>query len=386
MKIARIETLAVNVSGINNWSFVRVTVNSGLQGVGEMTLNAWEPLQQTFLDMLTPQLIGMPAAEALSRLTVYPHMQGGQAANSVMSAVEQALCDILARAAGQPLHAWLGTAQRKHVRVYANIDRRTRDRTPAGFAASAKQSVADGYTAVKITPFEGVLPGNVGTPEGRRFMHTGLERIYATREAIGPGVDLLMDCHWRFDEAGARDLIRETEAAHLFWIECIVSENPEHRAALGRLRALAETRGLRLAGAERQMGLPAFNHFINDHLLDVVMPDVKYAGGCRELVKIAAAGARRNLAFSPHNPSSPVCSLASMHVCAVAENVLILEHQIAENDAYRDVINEPLLELNNGGWTVPDTPGLGVTLNDAAIRARPFKPTAREARMDVSLG
>src|SRR5262245_54937756 len=108
MKIAKSEALAVNVAPIHNWSFVRVTTAAALQGIGEMTLNAWEPMQHAFIGMLTPTLIGQDAAAAIERMKVYPHVQGGQAAGSVYSALEQALCDILARAAGKPLNEWLG--------------------------------------------------------------------------------------------------------------------------------------------------------------------------------------------------------------------------------------------------------------------------------------
>jgi galactonate dehydratase len=190
-------------------------------------------------------------------MNVYPHCQGGQAANSVFSALEQALCDVLARAAGKSLCDWLGRPKRKKVRVYANIDRKTRDRSAASFAASCRTEIENGYTAVKITPFDGVMPKR-GAAENRKFVDAGLERVYAVREAIGPGPDVLVDCHWRFNEATGRELLKELEAARLFWVECIVSENPEHRGALGTLRAAAEKHGIRLAGAERQMGLSGF--------------------------------------------------------------------------------------------------------------------------------
>ncbi|GGE36632.1 dehydratase [Agaricicola taiwanensis] len=385
MKISGIETLALNVAPINNWSFIRITTDEGLQGIGEMTLNAWEPMQRAFVDMLTPTLLGRTVETAIDRLKVYPHCQGGQAASSVFSATEQALCDILARSAGKPLYEWLGQPQRRKVRVYANIDRRTRDRSPASFAANSKTEVNNGYQAVKITPFDGVMPGR-SAAENKTFIEAGLERVYAVREAIGPEVDLLVDCHWRFNEAGAHELLRELETARLFWVECIVSENPEHRGALRRLRKSAQKHGIRLAGAERQLGLSGFTPFIEDDLLDVVMPDVKYAGGCRELVRIAEKAARHQVAFSPHNPCSPVCSLASMHVCAVTEDALILEHQIPENEVYAHVVNEPLPRLVDGCWELPDRPGLGVTLNDAVIEARPFVPMTLDGRMDLSLG
>jgi galactonate dehydratase len=385
MKISRIETLAVNVAPINNWSFLRVTTDNGLQGVGEMTLNAWEPMQRAFIDMLTPTLIGQSAAIAIDKLKVYPHLQGGQAASSVFSALEQALCDVLARAAGKSLCEWLGRPKRKKIRIYANIDRRTRDRSSANFAATAKAEVDKGYTAVKITPFDGVMPGRAAA-ENRKFIDLGLERVYAVREAIGPKIDLLVDCHWRFNETAAGELLQELDAARLFWLECIISENPEYRSTLKRLRGIAQKYGIRLAGAERQLGVSGFTPFIEEGLLDVVMPDVKYAGGCRELVKIAEKGARQKVSFSPHNPCSPICSLASMHVCAVTDDALILEHQIAENEVYAQIINEPLPRLVDGCWELPDGLGLGVTLNDELINARPFVPMALDGRMDLSLG
>jgi galactonate dehydratase len=73
----------------------------------------------------------------------------------------------------------------------------------------------------------------------------GLDRVFAVRDAIGAGSDLLVDCHWRFDEARAMALIGDTAAASPYWIECPVSEQPSHFATIARLRNFARDHGIR---------------------------------------------------------------------------------------------------------------------------------------------
>ena len=116
------------------------------------------------------------------------------------------------------------------------------------------------------------------------------------------------------------------------------------------------------------------------------MPDIKYAGGYAEMLKIAAACERHGVHFSPHNPSGPVCNLASMHLCAVAPAFLILEHQLAESPLYFDVVGGFRPKLVDGCFEIPDTPGIGVELVDAVLRAQPFRPLAANANLDARLG
>lgn len=386
MKIANIEALLVNASGKSNWSFIRITTDDGVTGLGEASLQGWETVQLAYLEKLKEDLLGKTPAEALPLLRVHPHSPGGLVANSIVSALEQAVTDIRAKCAGVPIHALLGYAQRKTVRIYANINRRTHDRTPAGFAKSAKSAVADGYTAVKIAPFDDVYWEEFGDREVKKRVGLGIARVFATREAIGPGIDLMIDCHWRFDEASATQLIRDLEPAKLFWMECLISENPENHAALSRLRKYANEWGTQLAGAERQVGVSGFRPIIENRLMNVIMPDVKYAGGYGEMLQIAELTTQHGIAFSPHNPSGPVCTLASLHLCALAGNFLILEHQIAESPVYLDIMKGEHPKLVDGCYAVPDTPGLGMELNDDAIRAHPYKPLPASALRDPRLG
>jgi len=391
MKIAQLEPLILNVSEKTNWFFIRITAENGMAGLGEATLNGWEMAQMTVTETLAASLQGKSVDDVTPLLRVYPHSPGGLVAGSITSAAEQAVTDLRARLAGVPVHRLLGgkdaqKTARKSVRVYANINRGARDRTPDGIARSARNAVDAGYGAVKIAPFDGVYPDHPDAAENRRLTQLGIERIYAIREAVGPDIDIMVDCHWRFDEAGTRQLMRELKAAKLYWLECPVTENPDGFAAIKRIHDETTRQHLKLAGAERQVAVAGFKPFVADGLLDVVMPDIKYAGGYAEMLNIAALCETHKVGFSPHNPSGPVCNMASIQVCAIAPAFLILEYQLAESPLYFEVAGGYQPKLVNGCFEVPDAPGIGITLDDSVLQAHPWRALAANANLDPRLG
>ena len=386
MKFARIEPLVLNVSAKTNWFFMRVTADNGLTGIGEASLNGWESAQQAYAVDLGARLLGKTVEDTAAELRVFAHSPGGLIASSIVSALEQAVTDLRARHAGVPVHVLLGKAVRKSVPVYANINRGARDRSPAGIAQSAREAVAAGFGAVKIAPFDGVYFGDADAASLASKTKLGIERVYAIREAVGPDIKVMVDCHWRFDEASTLDIMRELKDARLYWLECPISENPDCYATLGRLHKETNGCGMKLAGAERQISTTGFSPFIAEHLLDVVMPDVKYAGGYAEMLRIAALCERHGTGFAPHNPTGPVCNLASMQLCMVAPGFLILEHQLAESPLYFDVVGGYRPRLVNGCFEVPDVPGIGANLDDAVLAANPYRPLAPNANLDPRLG
>src|SRR5262245_40763240 len=99
-KLAKIEPLIINVSSRTNWFFLRVTTDDGASGVGEASLNGYEPLQLAYVEMLGRELVGQPIAALGRQLRVYPHAPGGLVAASVRSALEQALTDVSAKRQG----------------------------------------------------------------------------------------------------------------------------------------------------------------------------------------------------------------------------------------------------------------------------------------------
>lgn len=386
MKLAKLEPLIINVSSKTNWFFVRLTTDAGFTGVGEASLNGWEPLQLAYAQMLAADLIGTPIEDLAARVAVHAHSPGGLVAASIRSAIEQASVDLRAQQAGVPAYRLFGAPLRDRVRVYANINRRTRDRTPQGFGTSAKNAAEIGFTAIKIAPFDAVVWEDFGNAQQRQCLAAGIDRVFAARESIGPDVDLMVDCHWRFDEPTAAGVLRELAAAKIYWLECPISEQPDHWPALARLRALANEYGIRLAGAETQIGVAAFQRLGHPKLFDVVMPDIKYCGGFGALARIACATAAHGVTLAPHNPTGPVCNIASIHACATAANFLILEYQLAESALYTDVVGGIEPALLDGCFVVPQAPGIGVKLDDDVIRAHPYRPLPANANLDPRLG
>ena len=103
MPIAAIDFRVLHVSAKTNWSFVRVRTDDGLVGVGEASLNGYEPLLAACVDMLRPRLVGAAPDDALPQVATYAHAPGGLVANAVRSALRQAFVDVRAKASCLPL-------------------------------------------------------------------------------------------------------------------------------------------------------------------------------------------------------------------------------------------------------------------------------------------
>ena len=385
-RIAAIETVVVNISPKTNWTFIAVRTDSGVTGWGECSLNRWEPLLTAYAAIIEPELIGRNVAAAGEVIRYLPHSPGGLVAHAVRSAVEQAITDISAQLAGQAIDQLVGPARRRTVAAYANINRGVSSRSPEDFAAAARGAIDAGYGTVKLAPFDGVIAEDADSSPIDERVHEGLDRVYAVRDAIGPDATLLVDCHWRFDEARATTLIGDIARASPYWIECPVSEHPSQFAAIARLRERASAEGIKLAGGEMITGPDQAVAMCASSLYDVLMPDVKYAGGYRGMLAIANVCDANGVAFSPHNPTGPIAHLASIHVCAAAPNVLWLEHQWAESPLFDTLIGGCAAPLLSGGFVVPSTPGLGAAVDLIVAHAHPYVVLPRNVNLDERLG
>ncbi|MFN6954295.1 MAG: mandelate racemase/muconate lactonizing enzyme family protein [Acetobacteraceae bacterium] len=374
MRIAAAEFLGVQVTPRTNWCFLLLRADSGETGVGECTLSGQEALLADEVARRAPALLGQEVLARTRPTRLLPNAPSGLVAHTVVSAIEQALWDLAGQRLGVPIHALGGGALRERITLYANINRGVSPRTPEGFAAAARRAVADGFTAVKLAPFDPFVWEDAAEPAQRAAYAEGLARIAAVRDAIGPDVALMVDCHWRFSAGGAATLIRDTAPHALFWLECPVAE--ANRAEQRRLRGLANDRGMRLAGAETLAGLAAYRPVIEAGCYDVLMPDVKHAGGHEEIRRIAALAQTAGIEIAPHNPTGPICHAHSLHLCATIPNLLTLEVQYGETPRFFDLVSGAGLAFENGRAAVPQAPGLGVALCEEAARETPWRPAA----------
>jgi galactonate dehydratase len=235
--------------------------------------------------------------------------------------------------------------------------------------------VARGWRAFKVAPFDGLTPDVCDTADGRRKIDAGVARVAAVREAIGRGHDLYVDCHWRFSPPAARRAIDALALLGVTWFECPLPERPDAVAALRSLRAHANGMGMRLAGLEELTAPADFARWLRAGAYDVVMPDVKYAGGIGALLEIGALAAAHGVACAPHNPTGPVCHAASLAACAAMDGFLVLEHQADETPLSFALAGPGLPRPCGGTSALPAGAGLGIELDPAA--ADPGRAPAR---------
>jgi galactonate dehydratase len=364
------EALSARVSDKTVWTFVRLDAQDGRSGWGEATLQGSAAAVHAHVLRMAPALVGQTLSSPADVMAIVGTCGRDAAEAAAISALDQALWDLLAQERGVPLATMLGDPRRTAIGLYANVNRGTLDRRPVGFAARALEAVKSGFDAVKIAPFDGVTTDAADKSANFRALGAGLERIAAVRAAIGPRIRLLVDCHWRLTEAIAGAVLRDIEPLHLHWLECPLREEADNFAALRRLRSRANSAGVRLAGCEMMIGRAGFQPFLDAGIYDVIMPDVKYAGGMRELLRIADTAARHDVACSPHNPSGPIAHAHSLHLSAHLPLFPFLEFQYGESPLFFDFVAGSLPDPRTGTSELPRGAGLGLGLGGAILRER----------------
>lgn len=361
MQIIDIEPVVIHVNHRGDWIFLLVHTDSGISGLGEASHSSNDALLLDLLARIKPKLIGQSATNSHALWQQLAGLNMGRIGHTLLSGIEMALWDAFGQQVGQPIHALLGGALRKRLRLYANINRHVRDRSPAGFAQAATEAVAEGFTAIKLAPFDELRPTDHIRTGPKATWRVGVERVRAVRKAIGDEIELAVDCHSRMEQSEAILVGHELADCNLFWYE-----EPVHHSLPNELAAVTQAVPQATASAESIFGIEAFRPFFERHVVDVLMPDVKHAGGLQETKNIAEAARASGLLVAPHNPSGPVASVASGQVCATLRNFYILEYAWGEVD-WRTQLLEPAERVEDGYLVVSDEPGLGHRLNPALV-------------------
>lgn len=356
MQITGIQLDAVHVNHRGDWVFVHVLTDSGLTGLGELRAGRNYAAQVQAVRDLGTTLIGQDPRRIEAIVAQYTQKPRDRAQLYALSAIEQALWDLLGKSLDAPVHALLGGACRDHIRLYANINRATVERTPAGFAANAAAAVAEGFDAVKLAPFDG-LPVVDSAAEAAH----GIACMEAVRQAIGPDIDLLVDCHSRFTVNGALEVAEALRPLDLFWFEQPTSEN-----SLENCLAVKDQCGLTIAGGEQRGLRPDWIEVATHANMHIPMPDVTVVGGIAELKKIGDMLHAWGLPTAPHGPFGPVVIAAGVHAMAALPSFLILEYGWGEIP-WRAKLTLPGEQVVNGRIPLSDRPGLGIELNQDVV-------------------
>lgn len=374
MQITDIEPVVIHVNQRGDWLFLLVHTDAGLTGLGEASHSSNDALLLDLLARIKPQLIGQSALNIHLLWQKLARLEAGRVGQTLLSGIEMALWDIFGQAVGQPIHALLGGALRKRIRLYANINRHVQGRSPEGFAEAARQAVAEGFTAIKLAPFDELAARDQIRTGPKAAWRAGVERVRAVRRAIGDAIELAVDCHSRMEQSEAIMVGQALADCNLFWYE-----EPVHHSLPDALAAVTRAVPMPTASAESLFGMAEFRPFFERHVVDVIMPDVKHAGGLLESKNIAEAARINQLLVAPHNPSGPVASVASGHLCATLRNFYILEYAWGEVD-WRAQLLEPAEAIIDGHLLISDAPGLGHHLNpDLVNRHRRQQASAADS-------
>ena len=375
LRVTTLELLPMRATPRTVWLFVRLGTDAGLTGLGEASdaFGFANTSQKNAAQMESELRAFFRLIEGKSPLEIAAYRRDGERMATgrglipatAYSAIEQALWDLAGKALEVPTYSLFGGKLRDRLPVYANVNRATRPRTPEGFAASARAAVKEGFRAIKAAPFDGFPPSGSPPAAIEAAIDSGIASMVAMREAIGPDIELMVDCHSFFDVPMAERVARRLEPQKLAWYEEPVA--PE------RVQETLEIRkriSQPMAGGEILFGIAGFAPLCRTRAVHVIMPDVKHCGGLLELVRIAAMAEADGVEVAPHNPSGPVSTAATIQVCAVLKNFRLIELQWGEVDWRHDVL-QPNELFVKGTIAVPDRPGFGVELNDRVVRAHP---------------
>ncbi len=367
LKITGMNVVVVKVNVRGNWVLLRLQTDQGLTGLGEASqgVSADAAMRAALAQCFEFARGQSPFDIESFRRRAWSFAQsGGRRTATAFSATEQAMWDLAGKALGVPVYDLLGGKLREDLEVYANVNRATNeDRTPEGFARSARRAVEAGFRAVKAAPFDGFPKLASPEPEIKKAAGLGIACLEAMRTAVGPDVKILVDCHSLFSRELAIEVAHRLEAVNLFWYE-----EPVAPARTEDTLSISQSIRQPISGGEALFGAPGFSPLIRSGAFAFIMPDVKHCGGILEGRKIAALAELNNVAVAPHNPSGPVATAASVQLCAGMPNFAILEHAWGEASWSKDLVVPPE-EFRNGRIRVPAAPGLGIELNEKTVAA-----------------
>jgi galactonate dehydratase len=236
--------------------------------------------------------------------------------------------------------------------------------TPDDYAKAARHAVGTmGYRALKWDPFE-----DASLEMDRALFNRSVEVVAAVREAVGPDIELMLDCHGRFNVPTAIAMCRAMAPYELTWIEEPVP--PESISALADVRAHSP---LPIAAGERGFEPKWFLEAIEKRACDILQPDVSHLGGMAETKRVAHLAHWHALPVAPHNPVGPVMNAMTLHASVALPNFTVFETVSIDVPWRKELVRETLV-FERGELLAPTAPGLGVELNEAACARYPYQP------------
>lgn len=339
---------------VNLHTLVEVVTDEGVSGLGSVFTSA--RLVQGSLDLLRPLLIGASAIDpAATSETLHQHTfwQGrGGAVTHAISGIDIALWDILGKVTRQPVSRLLGGRRRERIKPYGSMlmeePARMRDKLAAGLDR--------GFKAFKIG----------WGPFGRVDARTDEAIVAAARDAVGPGVELMVDAggsdaFWPHGFKWAINAARMLKNYDVTWFEEAL--RPDDLEGYVRL---TEHSPVPIAACEVLTRRQSFIEWIERRAVDYIQPDVTKVGGLTEEHRIGQYADDHSVLLVPHGWNTAVGLAADLQLVCAQNNARWVEY-ITPAPYVEDLVAEPLRLDADGMLTIPDRPGLGFQWNEDNI-------------------
>ena len=380
MRISDVETIVVGTPpphyGGSYWILVRATTDHGVTGLGEVYAPPFRPraVVEMVTDVAERCLVGADPFD-IERFWRVGYSRGytqrpDTALTAILSGLETACWDIIGKELGQPLYRLLGGKVREAVRSYTYIypapgaDESVYTDPVLG-AERAAEYVRRGFTAIKFDPlvtYSALDPRQLtaGTLSAARAY------VAAVRGAVGSSADLLIGTHGQMTPSSAVRLARAIEEFDPLWLEePTPPEMPEQMAAVARATSIPIATGERLATKYE------FARVLECRAAAILQMAVGRVGGVLEAKKVAHAAEAYYVDIAPHLYAGPVEAAANIHLGVSTPNFLIQESIEQMGGFAAEILKMPLV-WQDGFLLPPESPGLGVELDDDVIARHPY--------------
>jgi len=279
--------------------------------------------------------------------------------------VEMALWDLAGKAFGLPIHHLMGGKMRDKVPVYLHaanpeIARRVMDETKTKVIKVGLDYSDDGWSIKK--GYEPTRPYDLHMTNNQ--VDDVVNFFAGFRKGLGKDAEIALECHAHYDTETGIQICNQIEPYRPLWVEePVPSDNVE-----SMLRIRNNTR-VPIAAGENIYTRYGYRPFLAKQALSIIQPDFTKTGGLFEGMKIANMAETYNIPVAPHGVCSPLGTLAITHVCGVIPNLLVQEFTQYQDKAWTELCDPVKLDAE-GFLPVPDAPGIGIGLNEAAVKER----------------
>ncbi len=349
MKIDRLESLYLGSNYL-----VKVYTDTGLTGLGQTACWGYPEAVERVVDAFGRYLVGQDPLriehhwQHLYRMSPFR----GNVVAGALSAIDIALWDIKGKRFEIPVWELLGGRCRDRIRLCLMDG----GATPEAMAETARNAVAEGFTALKFDPITSLHPDS-GLD---RIVRNAEALVGAAREAGGPDLDLVVEVHRKLTPLTALAVAEALAPFNLYFLE-----DPIQIDSIQSQAGIARRTSVPIANGERLTTVWEFRELLEAGGPQYVRPDVALAGGLTHCKKIAAIAESYHCAVVTHNFLGPLTTAASLHLDASIPNFVTQEYT-KRDEAPENAIYRCAHRREGGFMTVPEAPGLGVELDPEA--------------------